>query len=581
MSKGEFTGTLKVCADILWSSGSYLRVFFLLSVVLDVLVVAFSVAAPSILKHLIDSYNGGASGSGLSILGVGYGLTWLAAEILLRIKAVVGVIFIEEVKKQASSRFCLSTIFEEKETPDLSPGVFSTKLTQINSAVPIFLDGLVGQVFPLVVRLLFSVSVLFQFVPQIYSIALIVTVGSFAGVSLMTFNVIGDKQRVANKASQLTVGLILDVFKNREVIIAHANEANEISRMNDSLSRSKGAIVSTVNAQQVISAAQIAILGVGLTAITALSAYDLANKSITLGDFVQINAYLLQFVIPVSYFGMVISGIKRAVVTLGENCQFLRKSSTDFESTSSFRSDSSPQIDFSGVTIRDLAGECILQDVSFSIEAGRSLAIVGPSGAGKTTLLKVLVGLHKPDDGEIRYGDDVLSSTNIRKWREMIGYVPQDDSLFDRDVSQNVLPSSCCEDDVEFYLKVVGLDLNDRKDSVFTSAQLLSGGERQRVSLARALARKAKVIIFDEPTSSLDVDSKKIIAQVLFDMLDASATRIIATHDLREAMKADDIIVLEGGRVSARGSHSNLMKRAGWYQRQWFQLHQVIHSDEH
>ncbi|WP_422417503.1 ATP-binding cassette domain-containing protein [Pseudomonas sp. GZD-222] len=578
MKKSEFLNTTRVCADILWNSNRHLRICFIISVLLDLLVVAFSVAAPTVLKNLIDSFNSGETGNNLALLGVGYGLTWLAAEVFVRIKVVIGTEVIEEVKKQASSRFCMNTIFEwHAARPGFSPGVFSTKLNQINSAIPVFLDGLMGQVLPLIVRLCLSVAILVQFVPDIYSIALIVVVGSFAGVSLFTFSIIGDRQRAANGALQSAFGLILDVLKNRELIIAHAEEEKEITHIEQSLGQSKKSIVSNVYVQQLVSTVQIVLLGAGLAGITALAAYDLAAKTITLGDFVQVNAYLLQFVLPVSYFGMVISGIKRSSVTLGENSHLLERNLSDFSTPSGIDLGSAPRVSLSNVSLHDSLGVSVLNDVSFEVESGRSLAIVGPSGAGKTTLIKTLVGLSTPTTGEIAFDRVQLTPSNIRQSRKNVGYVPQDDYLLDRSVYENV-SSRECKDDSAIYkcLNDVGLKLDARQDARAISVKILSGGEKQRVSLARAIARKAKVIIFDEPTSSLDIDSKKIIEQVFFGSLAGETTRIIVTHDLNEAKKADAIVVLEGGCVSATGDHATLMLRPGWYRRQWLQLNPSV-----
>lgn len=567
-----FLKSVKICADIIWNSNRRLRFFFILAIVLDLLVVGLSVAAPGVLKKLIDSYSMGTPGKTLVLIGLAYGLVWLASELFVRIKAVIGVDVIEEVKRQSSARLCQNLIFPSNgDSENISSGVFATRLNQVGGAIPIFVDGLAGQVFPLIARLGISVLILIQFVPLIYSIALIIVVFAFAAVSILAFRYIGERQRQSNSTTQGAFGLMLDILTNRELISVHAEEQQEMGNINNALKDAKKAMVGAVYIQQLSSGVQIILLGAGLGVITALAAHDLSNSVITIGEFVQINAYLLQFVLPVSYFGMVISGIKRASVTLSENVPYLSEKCRSPRIRNIANRKTAPSIELFNVCIKGDTDNLILKNISFSLEPGLSLAIVGPSGAGKTTLLKTILGLHSPSNGSISVKFAGIQYEDITSIRNQLGYAPQESLLLNRNIYENI----ACGRDISNgavlqYLSDSGLDLSSEIELSEKPIGSLSGGEKQRISIARVLARGVPLMVFDEPAASLDVDAKRSIDKLLYEKL-PNITKVIVTHDLNQASKADKILVMAEGKILQAGNHAYLISCSGWYRTQWLQ----------
>lgn len=567
MNNSNFFLSLKICADVIWRSGSRLRVFYLGSVLLDIMVVILSISAPAVLKYLIDSYNSGTTSKALIFTGLAYGATWLASEMFVRIKAVVGVDAIEEIKKQVTWRLCGNTIFpNDNETPEENAGAFAARINQVSGSIPIFVDGLTGQVFPLIARLIMSVVILVQVVPIIYSIALSATVIVFACCSLITFNKIGDKQKIVNGKIQKTFNILLDILKNREITLAHGNVAHEMGEIGVQLDSSKRAMVDTVYVQQVGSSIQILVLGLGLAIITGLAAYDLSIHNITLGEFIQINAYLLQFVLPVSYFAMVISGIKRASVTIGASAHLISYYAVRESIDSDIDNYNMPMITIDNLCSNSPDGSPLLRNISLKLEPGCLAAIVGPSGGGKTSLLKAIAGLRKVSSGEVSITITDENNQPSKLTRAKLAYVPQDTAIFLRSVAENIAdhrlqPPETATD----AMNRVGLKVADPSEFLKRSAHDLSGGEKQRVAIARAISRNPKLLIMDEPTSSLDIASQKIINDLVNIDMSGMLTRVIVTHDLKQAMLANLIIVIENGKVTTQGSHFQLMQRAGWY----------------
>ena len=408
---------------------------------------------------------------------------------------------------------------------------------------------------------------LIQVVHPIYSALLTVTIFSFVAISFCSYKNIGEKQALSNTLSQNANRNIIDALKNKPVIIAHGDEIKEFKCIeNSSLTATKSAI-DVVTFSQTISALQVILLGLGLTAITVLSASDLSGGIITLGDFVQINAYVLQFVIPVSYVGMVLSAVKRSSITIAENAEHLVYQDSTFNDPSSAEYLLPPTITFENVCVKSTEGRTLLKNISICISSGSSLAIVGQSGSGKSTFAKAILGLVEVHSGVIRVDSNILTNDTIRTLRDIVGYVPQETFLFDRSVKDNVFGNAFVDpNEMIKILKASGVD--DYEIILECNSNSLSGGEKQRVSFARAIARHPGVIILDEPTSSLDKKTKSALSTAIYTIL-KDATRIIVTHDLEEASRAHNIMVLENGKISEYGNHAQLVESGGWYSKHW------------
>lgn len=568
MTKASFEGAIGVTYNLLFKSGSAVKLLFLAACFLDLIVVALSVSAPAILKHVVDSLNANRAASMTLWLAAGYGLVWVASEVLLRVRAYITTSVLEQVKLEAVKRLCANSVFKlsESNKPDASSGVFAAKMNQLSFSLPIFIDGLVWQVVPLIVRLIFSIGAILSFAPIVYPALLVVSILAFIAISVMTFSTIGNKQGESNLSMQRSVSRILDAFQNKQVTLAHAREVEELENVERALYDSKSISLNTMAFTQMVSGGQIFLLGVGLTAMTIKGVLDVTAGLLTVGEFIQINAYILQFLLPISYFGVVLSGIKRSSVSIFENANELvphvfKEPASALDGGASM-----------SLTIRDLSvgfGEAeAIKNLNIDVRPGECVAIVGGSGAGKSTLIRSILGLCTSSSGEIYIGDEKVTEESVRSIRHSVGYVPQDAQLFDRSLNDNIFESHHDAEFKDLVLRLSGLSSTFANDSGATTCRHLSGGEKQRVAFARALARKPRVLILDEPSSSLDAQTKEIITSSVLNDLDG-ITRLLVTHDLKQASQADRLIVMESGEVTESGTHQQLIEKGGWYSKNW------------
>ncbi|KAB5627008.1 ABC transporter ATP-binding protein [Pseudomonas putida] len=568
MSKASFSSAVSVTYNLIFKSGSAIKFHFLLACLLDLIVVVLSVAAPAILKHVIDSLSSDRQPNVTIWIATGYGIVWVASEVLLRVRAYITTSVLEQVKLEATKRLCTNSVFRiaEPNKPEIPNGVFAAKMNQLYYSIPIFVDGLVWQVAPLVFRLTLSIGAILSFAPLAYPAILALSVLAFIVVSAATFSSIGAKQGESNLSMQQSTSRILDALKNKQVTVAHAREIQELENVEKSLRESKRINLNTMAYSQMVSGGQILLLGVGLTAMTVKGVFDVSTGLLTIGEFIQINAYILQFLLPISYFGAVLSGIKRSSVSISENAKDLAP--YEFEAAREFQGGAASE----SVLIKNLSvsfGDIeAIKGLNIKVHPGEYIAIVGGSGAGKSTLIRSILGLCTSTSGEIYIGNRRVTEESIRAIRQSIGYVPQDSQLFDRSLNDNVFDGHHDADFRERILRLSGLNSNFLSRSADLTCSHLSGGEKQRVAFARALARRPGLLILDEPSSSLDVRTKEIITSSVLEGL-TGITRILITHDLKQASRADRLIVMENGTVTEVGTHQQLIMNDGWYSKNW------------
>jgi ATP-binding cassette subfamily B protein len=322
---------------------------------------------------------------------------------------------------------------------------------------------------------------------------------------------------------------------------------------------------------------QAIIIAVGVTLIMILAARGVVNGTMTLGDLVLVNAFLLQLFIPLNFLGIIYSQVKHALADMQLMFDVLKSEPEITDSEDARELDTgNADVRFENVSFAYEKNRPILHGISFTIPPGRKVAVVGPSGAGKSTLARLLFRFYDVSDGRILINDQDIRSVTQDSLRRAIGTVPQDTVLFNESLYYNIAYArpSASRDDIEQAAQLANIhdfimSLPQDYDTVVGERGLkLSGGEKQRVAIARAILKNPKILVFDEATSSLDSHSEQVILEALKEVA-AHHTTLVIAHRLSTIVDADHILVMDAGRIVEQGSHQSLLAEQGYYAHLW------------
>lgn len=316
-------------------------------------------------------------------------------------------------------------------------------------------------------------------------------------------------------------------------------------------------------------------LSLGLSLYVAANA--VARGTMSIGDFVLVNAYVMQLVLPLERIGFAFRDIAQGVSFIEKMAELAHVSPESYRvSPSSPASEVSADLIFDHVSFAYDKGRPVLQDISFTVARGNTLAVVGASGSGKSSLVRLLLRLVDPDSGSICVGSTNLSDIPLGELRQRIAVVPQDPIMFNESIGFNIAfgKPGCSEEEIVEAAKIANLHNliltlpNSYGTRVGERGIRLSGGERQRLAIARAVIRKPDILVLDEFTSALDSHTERKILSKVLDVSGNTKTIIIA-HRLSSIVHANEIIVLDEGRIIERGTHQPLLEMEGTYLAMW------------
>lgn len=369
----------------------------------------------------------------------------------------------------------------------------------------------------------------------------------------------------------------VDSLLNYETVKYFGNEKFEAKRYDESMEKWEKAAIQNEISIDILNSGQSAIIAVGITILVWLAADGVVKGTMTLGDLVAVNAFLIQLYAPLNILGMAYREIKQALTDMEKMFSLMREEEEIRDRPDAHVLDTkSAAVEFRHVDFGYDSKREILFDVSFSIPAGKTVAVVGSSGAGKSTLSRLLFRFYEANKGSVSInGHDVRELTQ-ESLRSHIGIVPQDTVLFNDTIYYNVAygrPTATREEIIEAarsaHILAFIESLPDGWETTVGERGLkLSGGEKQRVAIARTILKNPPIMIFDEATSALDSRTEKAIQGELFS-ISADRTTLIIAHRLSTVVDADEILVMEHGRVVERGSHRELLSHDGIYARMW------------
>jgi ATP-binding cassette subfamily B protein len=343
------------------------------------------------------------------------------------------------------------------------------------------------------------------------------------------------------------------------------------------MARYEEASVKAYTSLSVLNAGQAAIFTVGLGATMVMCAIGIKNGTNTVGDFVLINAMMIQLYQPLNFMGMVYREIKQALIDIEMLFSIL---SRDLEIKDAPAAPalavSQGHIRFEDVRFAYESDRPILKGISFEVPAGRTVAVVGPSGAGKSTISRLIFRFYDLSGGRITIDGQDISAVTQQSLRRAIGMVPQDTVLFNDTVRYNIRYGrwEASDAEVEEAARLAQIDTFIRlspkgyETEVGERGLKLSGGEKQRVAIARTILKAPPILLLDEATSALDSHTEKEIQDAL-ERVSRGRTTLVIAHRLSTIVGADEIIVLDKGEIVERGSHQGLLAKAGLYASMW------------
>lgn len=369
----------------------------------------------------------------------------------------------------------------------------------------------------------------------------------------------------------------IDSLLNYETVKYFGNENWEIERFDRSLRRYETAAMHTYTSLAFLNTGQAAIFSAGMTACMLLAAYGVAHGYYTVGDFVMINAMLIQLYMPLNFLGMIYRDLRQGAVDIESMFAILRDAPEVQDAPGAKPlAVNAGAIRFENVRFSYEPAREILKGVDFEVPAGKMVAIVGPSGAGKSTISRILFRFYEASSGRILIDGQDIAKVQQKSLRAALGMVPQDTVLFNDTIEYNIRygrPSATLED-VREAARMAQIDdfiqtlPEGYKTIVGERGLKLSGGEKQRVAIARTILKAPPILMLDEATSALDSYTENQI-QAALDCVAQNRTTLVIAHRLSTITHADEILVLQDGAIVERGRHTELLEQHGLYAGMW------------
>ncbi len=538
-----------------------------------------NVGVPMIFKDMIDGLSGEqqllALPAGLLIL---YGLLRFSTSLFTELREILFARVTQRAVRQVSLEVfrhlhALSLRFHlERQT-----GGVSRDIERGSRSISSLISYTLYSILPTLVEIGLVLGILFVKYDIGYVLITLASLVAYVVFTIQVSNWRIDIRRAVNENDSAANSRAIDSLLNYETVKYFNNEAWEARRYDEQLAKWEAAATRSQTTLAYLNLGQAAIIALGVTAMMWRAAGGVVAGQMTIGDLVLVNAFLIQLYIPLNFLGIVYREIRQALTDIERMFNLLKEHQEVADAPDARDLTRGPmQVDFDGVDFAYEPDRPILKQLTFTIPAGQTIAVVGHSGAGKSTLARLLYRFYDVTGGAIRINGHDLRSLRQTSLRAAIGIVPQDTVLFNDTIFYNIAYGRPDATREEVIAAARAAQLHDFIESLPRKYETtvgerglkLSGGEKQRVAIARALLKNPPILIFDEATSALDSATERAIQSQLEQVAIGHTTLIIA-HRLSTVMNADEILVMRDGRIVERGTHPALLATGGHYASMW------------